>query len=440
MNPQRSAAIEICSTLAERGYRALLAGGCVRDMLLGIDPKDYDIATNARPEQIAAIFPRTVGVGAAFGVMRVMRVEGEFEVATFRKDGPYLDGRHPTSVEFRDEREDAQRRDFTINALFYDPVREEVVDYVHGREDLDRGVIRTVGEPRQRFGEDHLRILRAVRFAARFDYEIEPTTFAAMRDMADLVLTTSAERIRDELIKMLTEGRAKRAFELLDAAGLLPILLPEIEAMKGCEQPPEFHPEGDVYTHTLLMLDLMEYPSPTLALGVLLHDVGKPPTQTFEDRIRFNNHDKVGARMAERLMRRLHMSRDAIDRVTWLVENHMRVAVAPEMRESKLKRFVREEGFAELLELCRIDCLGSHGHLETIAWLNEYIANLRPDQVKPAPLLTGKDLIVMGYAPGPIFSEILTAIEDRQLEGLLGTKEGAEAFVRETWPLDNAHS
>lgn len=435
MNPQHKAANAICAVLSGHGYRALLAGGCVRDMILGIEPKDYDIATNARPDEIAALFPRTVGVGAAFGVMLVMRDEGAFEVATFRKDGPYLDGRHPASVEFRDEHEDAQRRDFTINAMFYDPAREEVVDYVHGRDDLRSGIVRTVGDPRKRFAEDHLRILRAVRFAARFDYEIDQDTFAAMRAMAELVLTTSAERIRDELLKMLTEGHAKRAFELMDAAGLLPILLPEIDAMKGCEQPPEFHPEGDVYTHTLLMLDLMENPSPALALGVLLHDVGKPPTQTFEDRIRFNNHDKVGARMSEELLRRLHMPRHDIERVSWMVENHMRVAVAPEMRESKLKRFVREEAFPELLELCRLDCLGSHCKVDTIDWLKDYIANLKPEQVKPAPLLTGNDLIAMGYTPGPLFSEILTTLEDKQLEGQLGTRKGAEDFVSETWPL-----
>lgn len=435
MNPQHKAANDICATLVSHGYRALLAGGCVRDMILGIEPKDYDIATNARPEAIAELFQRTVGVGAAFGVMLVMCDEGAFEVATFRKDGPYLDGRHPTSVEFRDEHEDARRRDFTINAMFYDPAREQVVDYVGGRKDLERGLIRTVGDPHARFTEDHLRILRAVRFSARFEYAIESETLGAMREMAALVLTTSAERIRDELVKMLTEGRTKRAFELMEEIGLLAILLPEIEAMKGCEQPPEFHPEGDVYTHTLLMLDLMENPSPTLALGVLLHDVGKPATQTFEDRIRFNLHDKVGARMTDQILRRLHMSREEIGRVTWLVENHMRVAVTPDMRESKLKRFVREEGFGELLELCRLDCLASHRNVETIDWLKGYIANLKPEEVKPAPLLNGDDLIRMGYMPGPLFGEILTAVEDKQLEGGLSTPEEAKTFVRQTWRL-----
>jgi putative nucleotidyltransferase with HDIG domain len=436
MNPQHKAANEICATLTRHGFRALLAGGCVRDMLLGCEPVDYDIATNARPEQVAALFPKTVGVGAAFGVMLVMRPEGAFEVATFRKDGAYLDGRHPAFVEFRDEEEDAKRRDFTINAMFYDPLRDELVDYVGGQEDLNREIIRTVGDPRQRFAEDHLRILRAIRFAARFGYDIDPATFDAIRDMAHLVLTTSAERIRDEIVKMLMEGGAKRAFELMDQTGVLKVVLPEIDAMKGCQQPPEFHPEGDVFVHTLLMLSLMDNPSPTLALGVLLHDVGKPLTQTFEDRIRFNNHDKVGARIAEHLMRRLHMSRDEIDRVSWLVDQHMRVAVAPEMRESKLKRFVRQEGFHELLELCRLDCLASHRNLDVIDWLKDYIANLKPEQVKPAPLLRGGDLIAMGYTPGPLFSEILTAVEDKQLEGELGSREGAEQFVRETWPLD----
>ena len=435
MNPQHREAESICCALTSHGFRALLAGGCVRDMLLGVEAKDYDIATDARPEQVAALFPRTVGVGAAFGVMLVLGEHAAFEVATFRRDGVYLDGRHPSSVEFLDEREDAQRRDFTINAMFYDPREDRVVDYVNGQEDLQAGIVRTVGEPRARFAEDHLRILRAIRFAARFEYAIDSATMDAMKDMAQLVSRTSAERIRDELVKILTEGHPRRAFELMDEAGVLHEVLPEIEAMKGCEQPPEFHPEGDVYAHTLLMLDLMENPSPTLALGVLLHDVGKPPTQTFEDRIRFNNHDKVGARMAEQLLRRLHMSRQEIERVSWMVENHMRVAVTPEMRASKIKRFVREEGFDELLELCRLDCLGSHRDVRTIAWLKQYIAELKPEEVKPPPLLRGDDLIRMGYTPGPLYKEILTTVEDAQLEGKLVTREEATEFVGRGWPL-----
>lgn len=435
MSERRTAAIRICTVLREAGHRALLAGGCVRDMILDVAPKDYDIATDATPGEVAALFPHTYDVGAAFGVQCVILPEGQFEVTTFRRDGAYLDGRHPSSVQYADEEADAQRRDFTVNALFYDPHADEILDYVGGRNDIERRIIRTVGDPRRRFGEDHLRLLRAVRFAARLDYAIEPQTFEAICEMAPLVLTTSAERIRDEILRILTEGGARRAFHLMDETGLLEQVLPEVARMKGVEQPPEFHPEGDVFVHTLLMLHLMETSSPTLALGVLLHDVGKPWTQTFEDRIRFNEHDKLGAEMAAATCRRLKMPRHATERVEWLVSQHMRLSAAPKMRESKLKRFVRHEGFPELLELCRLDCLGSHGDTELIEWVKEYLANLTPEEIKPEPLLRGGDLIDMGYTPGPLFSEILSAVEDAQLEGSLHTREEAREFVRENWPL-----
>ncbi len=435
MPERRAAAIDVCRRLSKAGYRSLLAGGCVRDLILGVDPADYDIATSARPEDVAGLYHKCIGVGAAYGVQIVVLPQGFFEVTTFRKDGPYCDGRHPGYVEFVDEKEDALRRDFTINAMFYDPETEQIIDYTGGQDDIAASIIRTVGDPRQRFAEDHLRMLRAVRFAARLGYTIEPATFQAIRDMAHLIMTTSAERIRDELIKILTEGGARRGFELLDETGLLEQVLPEVAAMKGVEQPPDFHPEGDVFTHTMIMLGLMENPSPTLAVATLLHDVGKPPTQTFEDRIRFNNHDKVGARMGEEICRRLRMSNQDLERIAWLVENHMRVHAIPDMRESRRKRFVRHEAFPELLDLCRMDAQSSHADLSIINWVADYIAQLPPEQLKPPRLLTGEDLKAMGYKPSPLFSEMLTAVEDAQLEGELTTADEARAFVREHWPL-----
>jgi poly(A) polymerase len=427
-------AMRVCATLRERGHRALFAGGCVRDYLLGEAPKDYDIATDASASEVVVLFGKTVDVGAAFGVTLVMEAEGAYEVSTFRKDGPYIDGRHPSSVAFVDEIEDAQRRDFTVNALFMDPESGEVLDYVSGRADLEKGILRAVGDPEARFREDHLRLLRAVRFAARLGFDIEESTFRAIRKLAHLIVETSWERIRDEVIKILTDGHAFRGFNLLEESGLLPHILPEVSAMKCVEQPPNFHPEGDVFVHTLLLLKHMRNPSAELALGALLHDVGKPLTQTFEDRIRFNNHEKVGARLAETICSRFRMSNDETEKVSWLVEQHMRLNGIPEMRESKRKRFVREEHFEELLELCRLDCLASHGQLQTIEWVKDYAQNLQPDEVRPALLLTGHDLRAMGYAPGPLFKTILTALEDAQLEGVIKDQESARAFVAAHWP------
>ncbi len=430
------AAQSICARLREAGHRALLAGGCVRDMILGAVPKDYDVATSARPGEIAGLFEHTQAVGAAFGVMIVVMPEGHFEIATFRRDGPYEDGRHPAYVEFVEEKEDALRRDFTINALFFDPGTGKIVDYVDGQADIRSGIVRAVGNPQARFREDHLRLLRAIRFAARLGYEIEAGTLAAIMEMAPLIRETSAERVRDEIAKMLTEGGARRAFELMDTTGLLAEVLPEITRMKGVQQPPEYHPEGDVFVHTMTLLERLEHPSIALAFGALLHDVGKPLTQTFEDRIRFNMHDKAGAREAERICRRLRMSGRESERIVWLVEQHMRVATGPEMRESKLKRLVREEGFGELLDLFRIDCLSSHGDLGTYGWLRDYASKLSPEQARPTPLISGRDLIAMGYLPGPLFKEILGNVEDAQLEGAVSTPEDAAAFVRERWPVD----
>ncbi|MCX5758675.1 MAG: HD domain-containing protein, partial [Candidatus Hydrogenedentes bacterium] len=336
---------------------------------------------------------------------------------------------------FVDKIGDAQRRDFTVNAMFYDPSANAVLDYVGGQEDMRDKRLRTVGDPRLRFSEDHLRLLRAVRFAARLGYAIEPETTKAIREMAPLVCKTSAERIRDEIVKMLTEGHARAAFAGLDELGLLEYVLPEVARMKGVEQPPEFHPEGDVFLHTLLMLDVMHEPTPELAMAVLLHDAGKPLTQTFEDRIRFNYHDKAGARLAEDLCKRLRFSNGSVERIVWLILNHMRLDAAPSMRPSKLKRFVREPWFADLFELCRLDCLASHNGLDTIEWVQRYLAEMPPDVLKPEPLLRGDDLIALGYAPGPLFSTMLQTVEDEQLEGRLHDRREALEFVRTNWPL-----
>lgn len=425
------AAFGICARLAEHGHRALLAGGCVRDHLLGIPPTDIDIATDARPEVVEALFARTVTVGARFGVVVVLLPEGPFEVATFRHDGPYLDGRHPSNVVFTDEKQDAERRDFTINAMFLDPVSGEVLDYVGGQADLKAGVIRAVGDARQRFKEDRLRLLRAVRFAARFGFEIERATLDAIREAAAHILETSAERIRDELTKMLTEGQARCAFELLDSTGLLAQVLPEIDAMKGVEQPPVFHPEGDVFQHTLLCLEqLPPSPAPTLALAVLLHDVGKPETQTFEDRIRFNWHEKAGARIAREICVRLRLSSRDTDRVVWLVESHMRLKDFGRMREHRRRRFMRTPGFDELLALCRIDALASHKDTSLVDEVEIYMQTLGEEELAPPPLLTGRDLIEMGYTPGPAFKKILEQVESRQLDGELKDKDAAREYVR----------
>ncbi|MBI1318146.1 MAG: HDIG domain-containing protein [Candidatus Hydrogenedens sp.] len=434
MDRQEAAARTLCKALRAAGHTAYLAGGCVRDRLLGVRPKDYDIATSAMPDEIANLFSRTVGVGAAFGVMLVITDAGPIEVATFRTDGAYSDGRRPESIAFADPEADASRRDFTINALFLDPETEAIIDYVGGREDLARGIIRTVGDAAARFGEDHLRLLRAIRFAARLGYEIEAGTAIALREKAASIVTTSAERIRDELVGMFTGPRPGRALHLLDEYGLLRHVLPEVAAMKGVEQPPEYHPEGDVFIHTALVLDALYQPSAALAFGALLHDVGKPSTITYEDRIRFNGHPEVGADMARRIARRLKFSNDESDRIVWLVAMHMRVACIPDMREAKRKRLVRTEGFDELLALCLADCRGSLGDVSTIAWILEYLAELPLEAARPPRLVNGSRLIELGYAPGPEFKAILAALEDAQLEGEIASVSEAERWLAAHYP------
>ena len=425
----------IISTLRAAGRQAYLVGGCVRDLLLHRPPKDFDVATDAQPTQILSLFPGSGCVGAHFGVVLVRDGDAQVEVATFRSDRDYADGRRPSSVQFETSpREDAVRRDFTINGLLMDPETGEVLDFVGGRDDLARRLVRAIGDPEIRFREDHLRLLRAIRFAARLQFEIEPVTFEAIRRHHALIRTVSAERVRDELVRILTEGGARRGFELLDATGLLDDLLPEVAAMKGVAQPPEFHPEGDVWVHTLLLLDRLDQASPTLALGALLHDVGKPPTFRIAERIRFDGHVEAGVELADGILDRLRFSHHDTEQVEALIANHMRFKDVPRMKESTLKRFLRLPKFEEHLELHRLDCLASHGQLDNYERVRRKLQQLPQEELKPKPLLTGHDLIAEGYEPGPLFSEILRALEDAQLEGRINDRADALALVRRTFP------
>ena len=422
-------AARIATELRAQGFQAWLVGGCVRDLVLGREPKDYDIATDAQPNEIQELFPKAQLVGAQFGVVLVDGVE----VATFRSDHSYADGRHPVQVTFEtDVRQDVLRRDFTINALLLDPLNLDapVIDYVGGLQDLRDHVIRAIGNPERRFEEDHLRMLRAVRFAARFGFTIEPDTMAAIQKLHAKIARVSQERIRDELVRILTEGAPRRGFELLDESGLLNDILPEIAAMKGVAQPPEFHPEGDVWTHTLIMLDGLRSPTPELALGVLLHDVGKPGTFRVADRIRFDGHVELGEQIARDILNRLRFSNAEIDQVAALVANHMRFKHVHEMRESTLKRMLRLPKFEEHLELHRLDCLSSHGNLENCAFARSKLEELQEEQLRPPRLVTGNDLIALGYRPGPGFSKMLDAVEDAQLESRVQTREDALELVK----------
>ena len=431
----RELANSICDTLRVHGYQALLVGGCARDLLLGREPADYDVATDATPDQVMKLFPESVTVGARFGVILIPRDGLKVEVATFRSDVGYSDGRHPDRVVYsKTPQEDVQRRDFTINGLLMRHDNGEVLDFIGGQADLKAGVIRAIGEPGRRFAEDKLRMMRGVRFAARFGFGIEKATFEAIRTHATEIKKVSAERLRDELTKLLTEGSARRGFELLDETGLLQQVLPEISAMKGVEQPPQFHPEGDVWIHTRMMLEgLPAGASPTLAWGVLLHDVGKPPTfkpaSETGDRIRFDGHVDVGVRMAEEICRRLRFSNEDAEQILALVNNHMRFKDVESMRTSTLKRFVRLPKFDEHLALHRLDCLSSHRNLETYELVQRFLAETPPEQVRPGRLLTGDDLQTMGFRPGPLFAEILQGLEEAQLEGQIGTREEAERYV-----------
>lgn len=428
-----SAARSIAQRLRERGHIAYFAGGCVRDLLRDQTPKDFDVATDARPEIVQKIFPRTYAVGAHFGVIVVLENEFQFEVATFRSDGAYIDGRHPVEVHFATPQEDAARRDFTINGMFFDPEKDEVIDLVGGRDDLDRKLIRAIGDPAQRFAEDRLRMLRAVRFATVLDYEIDPATWDAVVADAASIKQISAERIRDEIVKIFLSPNRARGWDLLDTSGLMRVILPELDEMKGCEQPPQFHPEGDVFKHTRIMLEMLpgEVSLP-LVLSVLFHDIGKPPTASVDEegRIRFNGHDRVGAQMTEALMERLRFSRAQIDATVEAVRQHMVFKDVPNMRVAKLKRFMARPTFEDELELHRVDCASSHGMLDNYEFLTQKKAEFANEPIIPPPLIRGDDLIALGMKPGPQFGEILEAVETRQLEGVLTGREEALAWVR----------
>ena len=431
----RELANSICEMLERHQHQALLVGGCVRDLLLGREPADYDVATDATPVEIAGLFPENVAVGAQFGVMLIPKDGFKVEVATFRSDLGYSDGRHPDRVVYsKTPQEDVLRRDFTINGLLMRHDSGDVLDFVGGEKDLRAGIVRAIGDPDRRFAEDKLRMMRAVRFAARFGFAIDEATFGSIRRHVSEIQQVSPERLREELTKMLTEGAARRAFEWLEETRLLGQVLPEIAAMKGVEQPPEFHPEGDVWIHTLLMLEkLGRGASPTLAWGVLLHDVGKPPTfqspAETGDRIRFHHHADVGVRMAEALCRRLRFSGDETEQIAGLVANHMRFAHVGAMRKATLKRFVRLPNFDEHLELHRLDCLASHRHLDAYEFVRSFLRETPPELVRPERLLTWDHLLAMGYPPGPQFTEILRAVEDAQLDGQITTSEEAREYV-----------
>lgn len=433
MNPMLDTARSLVDRLRAAGHLAYWAGGCVRDLVRGVTPKDIDIATDARPEEVHKIFRRTYAVGAHFGVIVVLENDFQFEVATFRSDGAYLDGRHPVAVNFSSPEEDARRRDFTINGMFYDPPNDAVIDFVGGRADLAARLVRAIGDPAQRFSEDRLRLLRAVRFATVLEFEIEPATWAAIVRAADTINAISAERIRDELVKIFLSPHRVRGWDLLDASGLMKAILPEVEALKGCAQPPQFHPEGDVFQHTRLMLSLLPNEvSLPLVLSVLFHDIGKPPTATVDEtgRIRFSGHDKVGAAMTDALMHRLRFSRAEIEATVEMVEQHMVFKDAPNMRVARLKRFMARPHFTDELELHRVDCLGSHGMLDNYDYLVRKQEEFANEPIIPPPLVRGDDLIALGLKPGPIFGEILEAVETRQLEGTLRDRAEALAWVK----------
>ena len=421
----------IVAELRARGHLAWLVGGCVRDFLLGRAPKDYDVSTSAHPSEVLEIWPAAQQVGAKFGVVLVPHGGETVEVVTFRSEHAYRDGRHPAEVCFEtDPRKDVLRRDFTINALMLDPFTGSVIDHVGGRADLEAGIIRAIGDPAARFAEDHLRMLRAVRFAARFGFVIEPATMAAIQSRHADIARISAERVRDELTRILTEGGARRGLELLHQTGLLVDILPEVASMKGVAQPPQFHPEGDVWTHTLIMLEGLDHPPLTLAWGVLLHDVGKPPTFRVADRIRFDGHVEAGVKLAESILTRLRYSTEEVHQVLALVANHMRFSHVRDMRESKLKRFLRLPLFEEHLALHRLDCVSSHGDLTNYAFARQRFETAEPEQLRPPRLLTGHDLIAAGYHPGPEFSRLLEIVEDAQLDGTIHTREEALQLVR----------
>ena len=440
--PLETAARRIVDRLQEAGFEALYAGGCVRDMLRGVPPHDYDIATSARPETVQSLFRRTVAVGAHFGVISVLADGGEFQVATFRSDGVYADGRHPESVHFSSAEEDALRRDFTINGLFYDPVRAQLHDYVGGQKDLEAGILRAIGNPEARFGEDRLRMLRAVRFATVLGFEIEPATWAAVCKHAASIVEVSAERIREELLKTFHAPARVRGLDLLDHSGLLRQILPEMEALKGCQQPPQFHPEGDVWTHVRLMLGFLpEKVSTPLLWAVLLHDIAKPATfsrDPAEGRIRFNGHDKLGAEMAAEILARLRCSKKEIEAAVECIAQHMTFKDVQQMRISRLKRFLARPTMPDELLLHRADCAASNQDFSNYDFLLLKIEEFSKEPLIPPPLVTGQDLLALGLKAGPRFKEILDGVQSRQLEGIIQTREEALVWIKQMYPPDFA--
>ena len=433
-------ALEIVKTLGEKGHEAFFVGGCVRDALLGVECDEIDIATSATPEQIQRAFPKTVAVGESFGVVLVIREDMKFEVATFRRESGYGDGRHPELVDYTESaEEDVRRRDFTINGMLYDPVSGELYDYAGGLGDLERGLVRTIGDPGERFGEDRLRMMRAVRFASCLGFEIDGAALSAIRDEASAISVVSGERIREELVKILTRRNPGNGLRLLSSSGLLRHFLPEVECMHGVRQPPQFHPEGDVFEHTCLVMDMLcgstdgRY-SEEVAVAALLHDVGKPPTYSESDRIRFNGHDRVGARMSEDICRRLRFSRKQIKRISELILEHLKFKDVFNMRKSTLKRFLSLPYFEEHMQMHLADCMASHGQTDAYDFIREKMEEYGREEIKPPSLLNGRDLIDLGYSPGPVFSEILGKVEELQLENRLSSREEAVEFVLKNYP------
>ncbi|BDS08212.1 polynucleotide adenylyltransferase [Oceaniferula spumae] len=434
MSDLKTTAVATAQRLIDAGHTTYFAGGCVRDALLGKEPKDYDIATSATPDEVQALFPKSDAIGAHFGVILVKENKTPFEIATFRHDGSYKDGRHPESVTFSTPEEDAQRRDFTVNGLFQHPTTGEIIDYVGGMADLETKTLRAIGTPADRFQEDALRLMRAVRFATLLDFEIDPKTWTAINENANLLSQISAERVRDEFTRTLVAPGRARGFDLLTESGLMRHIVHEVYDLIGCEQPPQWHPEGDVYTHTRIMLDMLEGEVSTeLALAVLLHDIAKPPTYTYdesEDRIRFNGHDRVGAEMAEVILRRLRYSNSAIEDVCAMVKNHMNFMNVMNMRTAKVKRFMSRPTFEQEMELHRVDCASSNGLTENYDFLREKEKEFAAQPLIPEPLVTGRDLIDLGLKPGPEFKRILTDIQTEQLEGRLDDRDAALRHVK----------
>jgi poly(A) polymerase len=429
---------EVAQRLRERGHIAYFAGGCVRDMVRGLPAKDFDVATDATPEIVQKLFPHTYAVGAAFGVVVVVENGFNFEVATFRSDGAYVDHRHPVDVQFSSPEEDAKRRDFTINGMFFDPEKNEVIDFVGGQADLKTKIIRAIGNPEERFNEDRLRMLRAVRFATVLDYKIDNRTWDSLVLNAESINDISAERIREELVKIFLSPNRVRGWDLLDQSGLMRTILPELEAMKGCLQPEQFHPEGDVFQHTRLMLEMLpEKVSTALVMSVLFHDVAKPVTATVDEtgRIRFNEHDRIGAAMTESIMERLRFSRAEIDAAVEMVRQHMVFKDVPKMRVAKLKRFMARPTFEEELELHRVDCGSSHGMMDNYEFLLNKREEFANEPIIPPPLVRGDDLIALGMKPGPKFGEILEAVQTRQLEGALKDRQAALDWIKQEYSL-----